>query len=84
MMTINLKPETEQLVQEEIRSGHFHSVDELIVEGVQAWREKNRPQAGNAEQRHQAVERALAFARNRAISLGGVSIRELIHEGHRV
>ncbi len=73
-MPINLKPEAEQLVQE-IQSGHFHSVDELIVEGVQAWHEKNRPQAANAERRRQAVERALAFATDRAISLGGVSIR---------
>ena len=38
---MQLKPETERLVQEEIRSGHFHSVDELIVQGVYAWREKN-------------------------------------------
>ena len=41
-MTVELKPETERLVQEEIRSGHIHSVDELIVYGVRALREKNR------------------------------------------
>jgi Arc/MetJ-type ribon-helix-helix transcriptional regulator len=39
---VQLKPETEQLVQEEIRSGHFDSVDELIVQGINAWREKHR------------------------------------------
>jgi len=42
---IELKPETEQLVQEEIRRGHFHSVDELIVQGVHAWREKHHVSA---------------------------------------
>ncbi len=41
-MTINVRPETEQLVQEEIQNGHFRSVDEIIVEGVQAWRERHR------------------------------------------
>ena len=41
-MTVELKPETERLVQEEMRRGHFHSVDELIVEGVTAWREKHQ------------------------------------------
>jgi Arc/MetJ-type ribon-helix-helix transcriptional regulator len=41
-MTVELKPETQQLVQEEISSGHFHSVDELIKEGVYAWREKHQ------------------------------------------
>ena len=39
---MELKPETERLVQEEIRCGHFRSVDELIVKGVHAWREKHQ------------------------------------------
>jgi len=39
---MELKQETDQLVHEEIRSGHFHSVDELVVQGVNAWREKHR------------------------------------------
>ena len=39
-MTINIRPETEQFVHEAIRNGHFQSVDDLIVSGVLAWREK--------------------------------------------
>ena len=39
---MQLKPETERLVQEEIRNGHFHSVDEVIVQGIHAWREKHQ------------------------------------------
>ena len=39
-MTVEIKPETERLVQEEIRRGHFHSVDEVIVQAVYALREK--------------------------------------------
>jgi Arc/MetJ-type ribon-helix-helix transcriptional regulator len=35
-MTVELKPETERLVQEEIQKGRAHSVDELIVRGVRA------------------------------------------------
>lgn len=41
-MTVVLKPETERLVQEEIRSGHIRSVDELIEYGVRALREKHQ------------------------------------------
>jgi Arc/MetJ-type ribon-helix-helix transcriptional regulator len=41
-VTVELNPETERLVQEEIQRGHFHSVDELIKEGVYAWREKHQ------------------------------------------
>ena len=40
-MSIDISPETERLVREEIRCGHFRSVDELIVSGVHAWREKH-------------------------------------------
>jgi Arc/MetJ-type ribon-helix-helix transcriptional regulator len=40
-MTIEINPETERLVREEISSGHFRSVDELIVTAVNAWRERN-------------------------------------------
>jgi Arc/MetJ-type ribon-helix-helix transcriptional regulator len=83
-MTINVKPETERLVQEEIQSGHFRSVDEIIVDGVQAWREKHRSNQIGSEQRRKAVENALAFAKDKAILLGGISIKELIHEGHRL
>jgi Arc/MetJ-type ribon-helix-helix transcriptional regulator len=41
-MRVELKPETERLVQEEIQLGHFHSVDEVIVQGVYALREKSK------------------------------------------
>ena len=41
-MTVELNSETERLVQEEIQRGHFHTVDELIKEGVYAWREKHQ------------------------------------------
>jgi Arc/MetJ-type ribon-helix-helix transcriptional regulator len=45
-MTVELKPETERLVQEEIRLGHFNSVDEVIVQGVYALREKSNMAQG--------------------------------------
>ena len=49
-MQIDIAPETERLVREEIRSGHFQSVDEVIRAGVEALREKNVwPAAGGAE-----------------------------------
>jgi Arc/MetJ-type ribon-helix-helix transcriptional regulator len=41
-MTVELKPETERMVQEEIRRGRFHSVDEVIEQAVYALREKSQ------------------------------------------
>ena len=36
------KPETERLVREELRNGHVQTVDEIIVQGVQALRQKSK------------------------------------------
>jgi Arc/MetJ-type ribon-helix-helix transcriptional regulator len=58
-MPIELEPETERLVQEEIRNGHFHSVDELIVEGVHAWREKQETQLPGPPGREQTLSEFL-------------------------
>ncbi len=43
-MSIDINPETERVVREELSQGHFGSVDELILSGVQAWRERHLPQ----------------------------------------
>ena len=80
-MTINLKPETEHLVQEELQNGHFRSVDEMIVEGVQARRE------GKALSREVSRKTpAEAVAHIRELRQGnrlpaGVTIKDLINEG---
>lgn len=44
-MQIDIAPETERLVREEISNGHFRSVDELIKAGVEALREKSAPKS---------------------------------------
>ncbi len=80
-MTINLKPETERLVQEELQNGHFRSVDEIIFEGVQARRE-GKP-SSRAVTRKTPAE---AVAHIRELRQGhrlpaGVTIKDLINEG---
>lgn len=46
-MQIDIAPETERLVREELERGHFRSVDEMIRAGVESRRE--RGQEGPAE-----------------------------------
>ena len=48
-MSIEINPETERLVREELRQSHFRSVDELILSGVRAWRERHLPQGDSDE-----------------------------------
>jgi hypothetical protein len=40
-MTIQLKPEQARFIQEEIRSGHFRSPDEVLDHALAALREKS-------------------------------------------
>jgi Arc/MetJ-type ribon-helix-helix transcriptional regulator len=40
-MTIELKPEQERIIQEEIRRGHFHSAEEVLDHALAALRDKN-------------------------------------------
>ena len=40
-MNINLTPEQEKIVNEELRAGHFRTVEEVIGEALQALRKKN-------------------------------------------
>jgi len=44
-MYIDIAPETERMLREQISSGHFRSVDELIKAGVEALREKTTPRS---------------------------------------
>lgn len=85
-MNINLTPEQEQLVKDELKSGHFRTVEEVIAKALQALREKERPSgiaSSNGAQR-EAVREMLAFVEKNRVRLEGVSVKELIHEGHRL
>jgi putative addiction module CopG family antidote len=85
-MNINLTPEQEKIVKEELKSGHFHSVEEVIAEALQALSEKERSRStgtANGAQR-EAVREMLAFVERNRVRLEGVTVKELIHEGHRL
>lgn len=41
-MTIEIrKPELEHMLEGEIRSGHFHNTEDLLIEALYAFREKH-------------------------------------------
>jgi putative addiction module CopG family antidote len=85
-MNIRLTPEQEKLIQDELKSGHFRTVEEVIAEALQALREKEQstaPGTPNGAQR-EAVREMLAFVENNRTRLDGLSVKDLIHEGHRL
>lgn len=86
-MNINLTPEQERIVKDELKAGHFRSAEEVIDEALQVLREKEKSAAAvapsNGAQR-EAVREMLAFVEKNRVRLEGVSVKELIHEGHRL
>ena len=79
-MTIILKPETEQLVQEQLQRGHFRSVDEMIVEGVQARLGKSLSHEPRRKTRAEAVAHIRELRKGNRLPTG-VGIKDLIDEG---
>ena len=85
-MNIHLTPEQEKIVKDKLKSGHFRTVEEVFGEALQALHEKEQLSSTdihNGTQR-EAVREMLAFVEKNCVRLEGVSVKNLIHEGHRL
>jgi len=85
-MNINLTPEQERIVNDELKSGHFRSAEEVIAKVLVALREKERSSlaADDNGHRDEAVREMLSFVDKNRTPLQGISVKQLIHEGHRL
>ena len=85
-MNIRLTPEQEQIIKDELKNGNFHSVEEVIGEALQALREKGQSSGSVSSNggSKEAVQEMLAFIEKNRVRLGDVTVKELIHEGHRL
>jgi Arc/MetJ-type ribon-helix-helix transcriptional regulator len=76
-MTLKIKPEHEQIIRQQIASGHFKSVDEVLAVALASLPFKTRSSST-------AVARMIEFSGNHSVKLPpGESIDGLIDEGHR-
>ena len=84
-MNIKLTREQEKIVRDELNSGHFRSIEQVIGEALHALRDKEKSAvaSSNGAQR-EAVQEMLAFVEKNRVRLEGVSVKQLIHEGHRL
>jgi Arc/MetJ-type ribon-helix-helix transcriptional regulator len=85
-MNINLTPEQERIVNDELKSGHFRSAEEVIAQALVALREKEHsPLVGDSDGCHEgAVREMLNFVEENRTPLQGISVKQLIREGHRL
>ena len=82
-MNINLTPEQEKLVENELKSGHFHTVEEVIGQALQVLREKEQSSSASESRgaQREAVREMLAFIEKNHVRLESISVKQLIHEG---
>jgi hypothetical protein len=78
-MNINLTPEQERIVEDELKAGHFRSVEEVIGEALQVLRNKEKSAAApfsNGGQR-EAMREMLSFVEKNRVRLEDVSVKQL-------
>lgn len=83
-MNINLTPEQERIVNDELKSGHFRSAEEVIATALLALQEKERSSLARDSNGHHddAVREMLDFVEKNRTPLQGISVKQLIREGH--
>ena len=80
-MTIELKPEQERIIQQQLASGRFKSVEEVLTTALASLPRDHR---FDRENRLEAVRRMIEFGERRNLSLGEPVTRQFLHEGHRI
>ncbi len=76
-MTVELKPEQEQMIQEQLASGQFRSVDEVLTTALSRLPHKHRSN-------HNAVARMIEFSSQHSVKLPpGETVEDLVRQGHR-
>jgi Arc/MetJ-type ribon-helix-helix transcriptional regulator len=76
-MTVVLKPEQERMIQEQLASGQFESVDEVLTTALSRLPHRRKSN-------HAAVARMIEFSREHSVKLPpGETVEGLLREGHR-
>jgi hypothetical protein len=79
-MTITLKPEQQQVLIEAVQSGLAENANEALNQALEALKSR-LPQKGAPDESVAAAARRLAtFGKRNGLSLGGLTIKELLRE----
>jgi Arc/MetJ-type ribon-helix-helix transcriptional regulator len=82
-MDIHLDSRGEHLIEQQLRSGRYHSAEQVVVSALEALNQTDQALAQNDERRR-AVQDMLEFAGKHGFTLGeGLRLKDLIHEGHK-
>ena len=83
-MQIHLTPEQEQIINDALKSGHFRSAEEVVAKALSVLHEKEALPTDQNGRYETAVREMIRFAEKNRTPLHGVSVKQLLHEGHRL
>ena len=80
-LILTLDPHSEQLVAAHLLTGRYHSPEEVVTRALETLAVQEPP----VPQRKRTPAEAVAHIREsrKGVTLGGLKIKDLIHEGHR-
>lgn len=80
-LTVTLDRRGEELLCAHLRSGRYHSAEEVVTRALETLAEKELP----TQQRKKTPTEAVAHIREsrKGVTLGGLKIRDLINEGRK-
>jgi Arc/MetJ-type ribon-helix-helix transcriptional regulator len=80
-LTLTLDPHGEQLVAAHLRTGRYHSPEEVVTRALETLTEKELPTI----ERKRTVAEVVEHIREsrKGVTLGGLKIKDLINEGRK-
>ena len=80
-LTLTLDPHSEELVAAHLRTGRYHSPEEVVTRALETLAEKELPAI---EQKRTVAESVAHIRESReGVTLGGLKIKDLINEGRK-
>lgn len=81
--TIRLTPHGEALLQKQLANGPYRSPEEVVERALETLAENSEQPRVSASTMTPAEAVADIQANRKGVTLGGLKIRDLIHEGHK-
>jgi hypothetical protein len=83
-MNVNLTAEQQQIINDELRAGHFRTVEEVIGEALKSLQKVSASTRVPTDEQRAAVSEMRSFVEKNQVRLEGISIKELIEQGRRM
>lgn len=81
-MNVRLTPRSEELLKDQLAHGNFRSPAEVIEQALEALAEKTSTAEDGSK--NTAAHALAEILGRKGVTLGGIRIRNLTHEGHRI